>query len=327
MKKNIKHLTFGLFTAFCLIIGMVSCEKDIFDKELYEKIFSILSDDDKIFEIVHPYEDGGSQCNVSIYCSGTKPLEENVQVELEIAGDSLFNRYNDRIHDLDKVNYARLLSPSHYSIQSMNVTMSAGQTDPYVKMPIKVNAELLSPDSVYFIPLRIKSVSGNYKINANKRQILYRPLLENRYAEQKNISYYGSKGTEFMYARDGVTLDATYRKDFGATKVMYPIGARKVRIALKDKSILNAETGRASLDLINRHSVVIEVTENNKLKIYPYNDEMFLYDIEMLPDEVYYDNTFRIENGRDCFFLNFRFKENFGTGKRWYKLNERLRRE
>lgn len=323
-------LTFLKIFLLCFIFtGMVGCEDDIFDKELYKKVFSLVSDDNSIRNMVHPYVDDNVNRNISVYCSGTKALDEDVEIEIEIDTDSLFNRYNEREYDLDSVSFAKILKPEWYEIRSFKTTMKANQVDPYAKFPITLKADSLSPDSTYFVPIRIKSVSNGYEINPKKRNMLYRPLLENKYAEQKNVTYYGSKGAEYKYRANGTSVDPSYKMDFGATKIMYPLAGNKVRITLREKSSLD-ESGNPSLLYINRHSIIIEIDENDSLKISPYNPDEFntIYrGLEILPAEEYYDNTFRQENGRDCFFLNFRYAIPEGQGMRWYKIQERLRRE
>ncbi|GAB1415747.1 DUF4361 domain-containing protein [Paludibacter sp.] len=325
--KKIKFLFANLLLAFILLSGFTSCEEDIFNKELYEKIFSLLSDSEQVFNVVHPFEDGGSNRNLSIYCSGTKSIDEDVTIEIELDTDSLFKKYNEREHDLDSLSFAKKLDASRFQVASFTTTMKANQKDPYAAIPIKIDVNGLSPDSVYFIPLRIKSVSGNYKINPDKRNILYRPLLENRFASQ-NKTTYRSKGVEHKYRADGVKLETNYSEDFGATKIVYPISKTKVRVTLRHNVSLS-QNGLPNRDIIEKQSLIIEVDENNKLTFTPYNANKFLYLIETLDpgDDIYYNNEFRVENGRDCFFLNFRYKEKTGSGKRWFKITERLRRD
>ena len=89
--------------------------------------------------------------------------------------------------------YAKLLPKSRYEISSYTVTLPAKSDYHYERIPVKVRPEGLSPDSVYFIPLNIVSVS-EYDVNEEKQDILFRVAIENDFATQYPETYYTISG-------------------------------------------------------------------------------------------------------------------------------------
>ena len=63
------------------------------------------------------------------------------------------------MHDNDYDNYALMLPEDRYSVNSMSITLKAGNKEPYVLFPIHVDVNGLIPEEEYILPLSIASVS------------------------------------------------------------------------------------------------------------------------------------------------------------------------
>lgn len=343
--KNLKSWI-GKITCSVAVMGaLAACEEDIFNQELYIKIFGLLCDDNNIYEMVHPFGEEGSERFVSVICGGSQPLEQDVTITLEVDGDSLLQVYNEREYALDTMQYAKVLDESRYEIPSLTGVMKAGQADQYLRFPITVKMDGLSPDTVYFIPLRIANVSSGDSINASTRSILYRPTMKNTYADQATA--YTSKGYSRGFSLSG-TLTNGAPMDIGVEKILYPVADNQVRVTIANYKSVDVN-GNAVLSNIESYSVIVTIENGSVVSIEPYRKGSMT--VEMLSPEKletmiqessfiknytdeeldklylgkyyrnYYDNTYRVENGRPCIFLCYRYQ----TSGAWTMVQERLR--
>ncbi len=343
--KKIKGWIGAMACALTLLGAMVACEEDMFNKELYIKIFGLLCDDDNIFEMVHSFGEEGSERFVSVICGGTKPLEEDVTITIEIDGDSLLDVYNEREFALDTTKFAKILDASRYNIPSFVGVMEANSSEQYLRFPITVKMDGLSPDTIYFIPLRLASVSSGDTINEAIRSILYRPTMKNDYAEQSTA--YTSKGySRSLSLSGGLTNGAAV--DIGVEKLLYPISENQVRLTISNYKSVDSNSN-ADLSSIQSYSVVITIEDGVVTDIQPYVQGAMTVEL-VSPDELYemiqassyvrdytdddldrlylseyyrnyYNNAYRIENSRACIFLCYRYQIDAG----WYLIQERLR--
>lgn len=351
--KNIKSKIAKLMLVLALVGGFAACsDKDMFTKELYMKIFAMLCDENNIYEIVQPFNEDGSDRFVSVLCGGSQLLEQDVTVQIGVDNDSMLNRYNEREFALDVQKYAVRLPENRYVIADSSVIMSSSSTDQYVQVPIKVFMNGLSPDTTYFLPVYIKSVSSGDTINEAKRHILYHPIMKNDYAEQATA--YTSKGymreyNQLQANRGNFVLTNASPSDIASEKLLYPIDTDKIRLTIGSYKSLDG-SNNASLDNIQKYSVIVTVGDNGALKIEPYVEGSM--EVELLNDSVqlaeantlvatyptadleklylsdyyinYYDNAYTIENSRQCFFLCYRYK--LAGTTRWYRVQERIRK-
>ncbi len=97
------------------------------------------------------------------------PLKEDVLITVELDTEQL-DLYNYRQYGNELNKHAKLLSHNRYTIPSTNIIIKAGDVGATTFFPIEVDANGLSPDTTYIVPVKIKSANG-YDINENK--ILY----------------------------------------------------------------------------------------------------------------------------------------------------------
>jgi hypothetical protein len=229
---------------------MVSCNEDrLFEEELYKKVFALVSADSyNIFTVVHDLDSAESTGYVSASVGGTNPTETDINVTL-IRDNDLFNRYNKGNFDMEVEKFAHLLNPAKYTIDDYHFTIPAGRRNGRVK--IRVRPDGLSPDSVYFISLKVDEFSA-YEVNPDKSDILYRVMIKNRYATQETATSYSLRGI-----LDNVQVPGNKR--------MQPISKNRVRI-------MAAIPFQSDVATINQNAIILEIDGNNHVHISSYKN-------------------------------------------------------
>jgi hypothetical protein len=292
-------------TAF-MIAG---CDSDSFyQEEQYKNVIYLLSGSDNVYAASYTLKDEASVRYVSIGCSGSNSNENEVTVTLEPYPEML-DRYNSLNYNYQS-EYAKLLPADRYEIASYSVTLPANSDYHYVRMPVKVRVVGLSPDSMYFIPLRIKSVS-RYEVNEEKKDVLFRVGIENDYAEQLTSTYYTKGGT----MTNPVTV-------LSGAKLVQPLEKDKVRMFVGNETYNTATT----VADIERLSVVVQIKEDNSLVVTPFGS----MEVEMLNNvngyNRYVPDFVQGTSKQRIFYLNYRFRlrNNDGTFTGWREVEERL---
>lgn len=289
MKRN-------LYIALTLLVAMAmtSCDENAqFRGELYKKVIYVLSNTEYIFSTEHQLGETTTGY-VTVYCGGTEHISSDVTVELEYDPEAIPN-YNYINYDLDESKYAKELDPSHYSIDNYKVVLKANSEDNYSLLPIKVNPDGLCPDSTYFIPLRIKSVS-NHEINENKRYVMYRVLLKNDYATMKSTTYYQVTGVETRGS------DAS---GISVTRIVAPLSKNKVRF-FAGTNTYNPST--VTKEEIAKRAIVATINDDKTITITPYADCV----VEQIEDPE--SNYWEINKyNQYVFHMAYRFKDTNGT--------------
>lgn len=223
-----KYITYSLLLA-CVTLALTSCEAKFYDEEQYRKEIYIVSDGSQIFGQEYTFGEE-SLGYLSIYAGGTTPIERDVEVELEY-WPLLLRTFNRTIWGESYASYAKELDASCYTIDDYTVTLSKDNDKPYTRFPIRVNVSSINPDDIYYIPLRIKSVS-DYMISEDKREVLFRIYVKNDYASTKSTTYYTMNGTEQMCKEEegGVLTPTGEPSTINATKPLTPVGEQSVRI-------------------------------------------------------------------------------------------------
>lgn len=305
---------------YLLLIGSisVSCnENEIFEKEQYKKVLYLLSNSDQVFTEAYSLNNEESVRYLSIGCGGSNLNEEEVKIELEL-DTVLLKKYNKSNFDIDTASFARLLPADRYKLDSMTVTFPAYCKDSYVKVPITVRAEGLSPDSTYFIPLAIKKVS-KYEVNPEKFNVLYRVAIENDYAEQITPTYYQMKGTS-------LNETTALTQVISGTKPIQPLTKNKIRVFV-GAAVL--QTSVSKVPDIRKNAIVVQVNADSTLTITPYGT----IDVQQLSApalNIYEDNG--KEDRRFLLYYRYRTLTTPATGTTpavysgWFTIKETLKR-
>jgi len=310
--KNLVKINNILIT-FVVMFLITSCNNDaIYNDEHYKIQVYLLSGAENVYTASYTLNEIDPIRWVTVGCGGSNTNDKEIVVTLE-PNPEMLDRFNSMNYDYVE-HYAQLLHPSRYEIESYDVTLPARSDYHYARMPVKVFPLGLSPDSTYFIPLKIRSVS-NYEVNEDKLDLLYRVVIENDYAKQVPPT---------MYSQAGQMVETTTTILTGNKRV-HPLESDKVRMFIGNETYSDNTT----VAQINRLSVVVQILPDNTLLVTPYSDDVM--EVEMLddvPNYNRYDPAFMQGSTKQrVLFLNYRFRNNTnGTWSAWRTVEERLMR-
>lgn len=298
--------------SFLCLAALVACEGyEMFEEEVYEKIVYVLTkEDNQVFSEVHSLDETVSNGNVIVMVSGSTQITEPVTVEFEPNPEAL-NEYNEKMFGVEEDKYLKPLASSFYEIPSMTVTIDPTDIPARAYLPIQVKPEGLSPDSTYFIPLKIKSASVD-SISPDHSNVMYRVFIKNKYADQQEQTLYSMRGERTDPDKTPYTIMTN--------KVMLPISKNKVRTTIEQKSF------EAKMDVINTSCMVIEIKADNSLAITPFNSDYI--NIEMVSKDGF--NQYRQDSaGSYRFYLSYRYRSRSSVDAEWsdwIEINENLLR-
>ena len=275
-----------------LIIGMVavlliSCNRnELFEREQYKAVVAIKSSDNNFFtqilDLNTQDEVGFVKGFISANVGGSLPTKEKIVITMTEDPDML-NTYNLYNFETDARKYYRFLPKNRYKIPEMKITVLAGQNAGY--MPIWINANGLSPDSIYIIPFRVVSCSA-YEMNPEKSFVYYR--IERR----NNWSYTTVNGTTLAaptYQQRGrfTASQADYNNMLSwlenptpvkpnttqtvITKDVYLVSHNELRVLGHNRS--GVETGQDPAVDFPRYSINIRIENDGKLTITPWRED------------------------------------------------------
>ena len=306
-------ISFKLLIAGIIAFGIAGCDNDAIYKEEHYKpqVYLLSSGTENVFIASYSLNEEDPVQYVTIGCGGSNTNEKPIVVNLE-PNPEMLERYNSLNYDYEN-QYAKLLPKSRYEISSYTVTLPAKSDYHYERIPVKVRPEGLSPDSVYFIPLKIVSVS-EYDVNEEKQDILFRVAIENDFATQYPETYYTKSG---QMTSPTLVLSGT--------KTVHPLGKDKIRMFIGNEAF----TAFTTPEDIARSSVVVQIHEDNSVTVLPYDSS--LMEVEMLsnlPDYNRYDpELMQGLTKQRVFWLNYQVRQrstptgNFGA---WREVEERL---
>jgi hypothetical protein len=292
-----------------MALSIAGCNTDIiYQEEQYKTLVYLLSGSENVYAASYSLNKEEPVRYITIGTGGSNTNEKDITVTLE-PNPAMLDKFNSLNYNYQS-EYAKLLPAERYTIDSYSVTLPANSDYHYVRMPVKVRALGLSPDSIYFIPLKIKSVS-NYDVNPEKSDVLFRVAIENDYAEQLVPTYYAKSGT--------MTNPTTV---LSGTKLVQPLEKDKVRMFIGNETYGSS----TSVADIERLSVVVQIKEDNTLLVTPYGS----MEVEML-DKVngynrYVPDLLQGTSKQKVFYLNYRFrlKNSNGSYTGWREVEERL---
>jgi hypothetical protein len=314
ISAKINGITFANVMALCLFAYAGCNNEAIYEEEQYKNIVYLLSGSENVFTESYTLNESEPVRYFSIGCGGSKPNAAEVTVTLE-PDRVLLDQYNRNNFDVKVTSYAKLLPADRYQIASYTVTIPANPADQYVKVPVTVRPLGLSPDTIYFIPLAIKSVS-RYSVNEDKHNLLYRVTIENDYATQKTVTYYTKKGTEKNQSTNAESI-------LSGTKIVQPLTHDKVRLFTGNNVQNPTMTTVAD---IKKYAIVVQVKADESVDIFPYGT----IEVEKLdaPDYNHYAIVKQGNRGQRAFFLYYRYRirNDSGTFGSWMEVKETLTR-
>ena len=333
MKRIYKYNKIGAIARLHGVSGMIAVmfaalfttgctDSSTYDKEMYHPVVYLLSSGSQnVYTVVIPFKESSPETYVSVGCSGSQPNPEEVTVVLEQDNNDLFDRYNRVTFDIDTASFARLLPQSRYEIPSWTTTLPANSTDPYINVAVRVNQQGLSPDSIYLVPVAIKSVS-RYDVNHEKSNMLLRIAVINDYAEQTATTVYSMKGT---------TTSGSTTTSVTVSKIVQPLSANEVRFFAGSQP---AQTNQSTPEEIAKYAIVAKILPDNTVSLRPYGT----MELEMLDMEGYnsYYTQYDELTGRDIQYMDLYYRyrtlrtpaddENPAVWDNWIEVREMLQR-
>jgi len=260
---------------FLLVFALHGCNDDeVYDREQYKNVFALISESDNTAPKFHNLG-GESIGHVAASMGGTEATERDVVVDL-VEDRELIDRYNRVNYDTDRSKYVRPMPTDKYDIENYRFTIPAGTIGG--RLPIRIRPDGLSPDSSYFIALRVDAYSA-YEVNPEKSYVLYRVRTQNRFARSDGTASYSMRG---KYREQGSASEL----EMPGNKIVHPIAENSVRI------MAGNEAYAANVDVFNKAAIVITVRADNKLAIAPYKN-IQVTQVDGDPD---FPNVFRIED-------------------------------
>lgn len=176
MKKYINRIVLGSACGFAVLAAACDTESPM-DMDLYpQKVYIV----DAVNTIVNRDLDIGNDpdtVTVSVAVSGSRPSDRDVTVQLVEQPDAVAY-YNSRELSAEVTQYQHLPAGS-YSYPQEEITIKAGQV--YGTFPIVIKPGLLHCDSLYMLPLKLKSASS-YEMTQEDTVALVKINLANDYS-------------------------------------------------------------------------------------------------------------------------------------------------
>jgi len=304
MKKNVSNDK--NIWAFSLGICMFcSCNDDgVYDREQYKNVFALISESDNTAPKFHNL--GGESIGyVAASMGGTEATEKDVVVDL-VEDRSLIDRFNRTNYDTDRSKYVRPMPADKYDIDSYRFAIPAGTIGG--RLPIRIRPDGLSPDSSYFIALRVDAYSA-YEVNPEKSYVLYRVRTRNRFARSDGTTVYSMRG---KYRQEGAS-----ELEMPGNKVVHPIGENSVRI------MAGNEAYAADMNVFDRAAITITVGPDNKLAIAPYGN----IQVAQADGDPDFPNVFMIEDDGIKTYKTFLLHYFYVSGNTNVEMKEELRLE
>ena len=300
--------------ALCLVCCVACNHDDIYTREQYKTVVYLLSGTSNVYTESYTLNETEPVRYFSVGCGGSNPNQEEITVTLQPDNTALLDRYNKNNFD-SEASYAKVLPADRYEITSYTITIPANSEEQYVKVPVKVRPLGLSPDTIYFIPLAIKSAS-RYDVNDEKFNMLYRVAIENDYARQSVTTYYTKKGTVRNQSNNGETI-------LSGTKIVQPLSSDKVRMFTGN----NTQGQLTTVADIERLAIVVQIKADRTLDITPYGT----LQVEMLSANGYniYDpEVMQGTKAQRILYLYYRYRtlNSDGTYSAWMEVKESLTR-
>ena len=322
MNQYIKIFFVGVF-----FLTLASCDRDeVFEREQYKNVFAIVSGDDNVYRVVHDYRLPMSTGYISASLGGSKYSDEDIVITM-VEDDDVLENYNISIYQEDRDRYAKALTKSKYSFDGYSMTIHAGETK--ASLPVSVNPSGLSPDSVFYIALRVDTYNTG-ELNLDKGTILYEVRVKNWWCIYSGTTYV-SRGLRYE--------EGTVPTNLYVNKNLYPLGPATVRMMAGTESERDA-TNNLNYDGFamtvqisdNSSNYTVEgfVVSGSPVTIRPYN----ALDIEQVsPSDPDYDPDYpniAIDTEDDgyriykTFLLQYRFTDSNG---RVARITEQIRLE
>ena len=289
-----KYIKIFLTTVITLCTTF-SCDRDeVYTREQYKHVFSIVSGTDNVSMWVHDLRIRESIGYISASLGGTKPSKQDVVITV-VEDNKLIDEFNYVNFSSNPSRFIQPLSADRYSIDNYQFTIPAGQISG--ELPIRIRPEGLSPDSSYFIALKVDYYSA-YEVVPEYDFILYEVRTKNWWANSRGTTYslMGTFQDQNMFTTtvddDGNEIQVLIQPvAIVGSKPLFPVSENVVRLVAgtetRDALGIFSET-----DFINMTALLVTIVENDKVVITPYKN----LDVRQVDDDPEFPNTVQIYN-------------------------------
>jgi len=305
MKKIFRHIT-PVLSIGMLLVGLQSCKDDeVYEKEQYKNVFALISESDNVARKFHNLGEE-SIGYIAASMGGTKATDKDVTINL-VEDKSLIDQFNRTNYDTDVSKYVKAMPVDKYDVEAYQFKIPAGQISG--RLPIRIRPDGLSPDSAYFIPLRVDTYTS-YEANHQKSFILYRVKTKNVYAISDGTTVYNMRA---KYRQQGSASEL----EMPGTKVMHPLTKNSVRI------MAGNEAYASNVNTFNRFAIVLTVGEDNKVTISSYKNVV----VTQVNGDPEFPNIYKIEDDGFKTYKTFLLRYNYVSGTTVVEMKEELRLE
>jgi len=288
------------------IVGLQSCkDNEVYDKEQYKNVFALISESDNVARKFHSLGEE-SVGYIAASMGGTNATEKEVTIKL-VEDRSLIDQFNRTNYDTDVSKYVKPMPADKYDMETYQFKIPAGEISG--RLPIRIRPDGLSPDSAYFIPLRIDTYSS-YEANHQKSYVLYRIKTKNEYAISDGTTIYNMRA---KYRQQGSASEL----EMPGTKIMHPLTKNSVRI------MAGNEAYASNVASFNRAAIVLTIGADNKVMISSYKNVV----VTQIDGDKDFPNTFRIEDDGFKTYKTFLLRYNYVSGTTVVEMKEELRLE
>ena len=292
-----------IFAGLLLLSGCN--DNEVFEKEQYKHVFSFICNTDHVSQKMFNLSDTLRTGYISLSMGGSNPTDEDVTIKIVKAPDIL-SQYNLSQYEYSVDKYAKMLPAANYELSTLTCVIKAGEVKGVI--PFTVHPEGLSPDSVYYLPLKIDSYD-NYEVNASRNYLLYQVQIKNTWATGT------TNGTSYTMSGLRYENGSTTPISVPGTKALYPITAKTVR------TMAGNETFDSKVSNLDLFAICLDIAEDGKVTIRPYKDIM----IEQLDGDTDYPNKYFLEKTDYYTYHNFLLHYKYKSGNNWYEIKEELR--
>ena len=295
---------YNIIFAALLLLGGCN-DNEVFEKEQYKHVFSFISDADHVTKKMFNLSDTLRTGYISLSMGGSNATDRDVTIKIVKAPDVL-SQYNLSQYEFAVHKYAKMLPSANYDLSTLTCVIKAGEAKGVI--PFTVHPEGLSPDSVYYLPLKIDSYD-NYEVNVTRNYLLYQVQIKNSWASGT------VNGTSYTMASLRYENGSTIPLSVPGTKALYPISANTVRTMAGNE---NFDGKIANLDL---YAIYLDIADDGKITIRPYKD----ITIEQIDGDTDYPNKYVLEKTDYYTYHNFLLHYKYKVGSNWYEIKEELR--
>ena len=289
-----------------LFSQLVSCnDEEVYEMEQYKNTFALISESDNVARKFHQLGEE-SIGYIAASMGGTKPTQSDISIQL-VEDNALIDQFNRTNYDTDISKYVKPMPKDKYDIEKLQFNILAGEIGG--RLPIKIRPDGLSPDSSYFIPLRIESFSS-YEANKDKSFILYRIKTKNYYALSDATTIYNMRG---KYRQQGSPSEL----EMPGSKIMHPLTKNSVRIMAGNEAYVS------DMNVFNKSAIVLSVDSDNRVNISTFKN----LEVTQVNGDPDFPNVFKIEDDGFKTYKTFLLRYNYVSDGIVIEMKEELRLE